>query len=448
MSDVPYLSEGGEFRRATPTLNFEEIPVPMAGVFDSPTVYLCFNTQWASIIAGRLESLTLLSAWHGTAVEKQAGVDGIVEILAQMACEDCSQFITDVETTPSGQLRVKRGGVWVNATGSGTGDTTVINNQETLVQNMYPPPPVNTGLTAEVRACNIASGLEQWLFDKFEDTLVQVEATSDIIAAADGILGIFPPVYLVADQATDVVDEIVEATTNTLRAQYTTTQRDDIRCAIYVNLVATGQLPVENVAAIKGLIVDAISSTPLDIAIQEFLQMIDDAAMAHRAMLYQSVGSAINCAALCGSCTYFNSLQGWAGWSPITVGGNQTPPSIIDGHYEGTYVDPTGTNTVNCRIQYTMTAAFSSIGFNWEGNQTRDYGGGGTPAGARIYKNGAQVAITEVSADLGPKEGFTEYTLGVAAGDVIQVEVWFRVNTQAQDDPDARATITQVQFCP
>lgn len=297
-AEFPFLSDTGAHGK-TPIFNFKSIPVPGAGIFDAPSVNVCLNSAWASIVIGRLAVLTRPDAWIGTEEEKIAAASQMMEFLANMDCEDCSQFITDIETGSDGTLRVKRGGTWQNAAGSGAGDTTVINSQTTLTQQMYPPAPPDTGITAAARACNMASGLENWLFDKFEEVLVAVEATSDVIAAADSIFAVFPPVYLVADQSTDVVDEVVEATTNTLRAQYTTSIRDAITCAIYLLLKPTGTLQLAQVPGLKQAIEDATTTVPLKTAMIEFLELIEDAAFPHRATLYQSVGSAIDCELLC-----------------------------------------------------------------------------------------------------------------------------------------------------
>lgn len=42
------------------------LTIPSAGVFDSPTVQLCVNAQWASILDGLVAQLLTPAIWDGS----------------------------------------------------------------------------------------------------------------------------------------------------------------------------------------------------------------------------------------------------------------------------------------------------------------------------------------------------------------------------------------------
>lgn len=62
-----------------------KMPVPATGVFDSPTVALFVNSEWASFIDGCLSPLLNLEAWDGDETAQNLGVDSIQEILIKLA---------------------------------------------------------------------------------------------------------------------------------------------------------------------------------------------------------------------------------------------------------------------------------------------------------------------------------------------------------------------------
>lgn len=96
--------------------------------------------------------------------------------------------------------------------------------------------------TFETRACAIATGLTTWLFEKGNDSIDQVEAAADVVAASDGIAALFPPAYLIADILTDYINEFVEGAVAAARAFDTVDHREEIQEWLYCQMYATGEM--------------------------------------------------------------------------------------------------------------------------------------------------------------------------------------------------------------
>ena len=94
---------------------YDPAPVPAAGVFDSPTVWVCINTHWASHLDGLLERLLYPDAWSGTELEIDSAIQQVGELLIKLAeIQECN----GVATTPYILIRDER------AAGVGSGDFT------------------------------------------------------------------------------------------------------------------------------------------------------------------------------------------------------------------------------------------------------------------------------------------------------------------------------------
>lgn len=61
------------------------VPVPGAGVFDSPAVPLCINTEWCGHLDGLLGRLLLPDAWIGTEAEIEAAIQEVQKLLVALA---------------------------------------------------------------------------------------------------------------------------------------------------------------------------------------------------------------------------------------------------------------------------------------------------------------------------------------------------------------------------
>jgi len=411
-NDFPIQDERVKF--PAPILNFDKIPAPPQGIFDAPSVYVCLNSGWASIVIERLRVLTRKIAWQGDETEQVRASQEMEKLLAMFGCEDCSEFITDIRVDPiTGQMQTKKGGAWGNANGDG-GDTTVINNQENLLQETYPPAPVDGGLTAEERACNIASGLTGWFFDRAGDALDTVEAIADSIGAADAIFGIFPPLYLIVDVTYDMVNEFLEAGVNLIRASDTQGQRETTICAIYSFLVETGSVDDSNVAGLRDAIHDSLSGNSEFLAWWAYLLAFTDSGLVHRSMLYQSVGGSVNCGLLCGltGCSTF-SASGVENWTIL----------------QGTFVASGCTNAPGVKntppgafeIKFTLPAGVTLSSIRY-----RDSHGAATIDALLGYYNGSTLisTIAAFQGGVGANSCFdTIWNLALTGGDNIKLYV-------------------------
>jgi len=71
-------------------------PRPSAGVFDSPAIPICLNTEWASHLDGLLEQLLCPAYWQGTDEEVEAATQQVGELLTKLG---------QIETCPT-EVRV------------------------------------------------------------------------------------------------------------------------------------------------------------------------------------------------------------------------------------------------------------------------------------------------------------------------------------------------------
>ena len=289
---LPVYSEDGRVLRfVAPILSFEPLIAPSAGIFDAPSVWVCVNTEWWSRLVSRLYVLVREDAWQGDNEEQVRASQEIEKLLAMANCEDCSDFITDIRVDPvSGQIEKKVGGAWIPANGDG-GDTTVLNTVNNVTDNLYPPLPLDETLSARQRACNIATGMTNWILAKFDDSLDAIDAVADTIAAADAVLLLFPPLYLLSDQVSDMVNEVVEATTSAIRALMTVELTEEIICQFQSAIDAEGAVTDANYADLMDSVHDAILAIEptgvLELTLQQMFTDIQQSAFISRANMYQ-----------------------------------------------------------------------------------------------------------------------------------------------------------------
>lgn len=90
-------------------------PRPVAGVFDSPVIPICLNTEWASHLDGLLQRLLCATHWDGTETEVEATIQQVQTLIAKLAdIQECPTvtdpkyigevFMAAVATTPANCL--------------------------------------------------------------------------------------------------------------------------------------------------------------------------------------------------------------------------------------------------------------------------------------------------------------------------------------------------------
>lgn len=72
-------------------------PVPSAGVFDSPGVQICLNTEWVSHLDGLIGALLERTAWVGTETEIDTAIQEVHKLLVKF-CDvgDCQVVMVQV----------------------------------------------------------------------------------------------------------------------------------------------------------------------------------------------------------------------------------------------------------------------------------------------------------------------------------------------------------------
>lgn len=74
-------------------VRFSPMPVPVEGVFDTPTVRICVNSAWVSHVDGVLERLLYTDAWKGSDADIERAVGEIQRLLAALSnIGDCESM--------------------------------------------------------------------------------------------------------------------------------------------------------------------------------------------------------------------------------------------------------------------------------------------------------------------------------------------------------------------
>lgn len=215
----------------------------------------------------------------------------------------------------------------------------------------------------DAAACAIATGVTEWIFEKYQDTIDQIESNLDAVSAFDGIVAIFSvPAYLIADQVMDVINEIGEAGVNAARAFDTVEHREEIAEWVYCNRLK-GMTPPEMTEEIwedwKAWMYDEYNLTGLGAGLfLEYRNMIETIAILDRAAV-ASHGEG-NCAAF--ECEdlwekHFDFQSGSQGW----VAGANT--EFAGGTFGSTVVNP---QYANASYEFPAEGTVVQVSLNYE----------------------------------------------------------------------------------
>jgi len=131
-------------------------------------------------------------------------------------------------------------------------------------------PDLNPDANEDDRRCNAAYYLTEWLFEKYNDVIDEVEAAGDLISAIDALSILFLPAYLIGDQITDAINEIIEAGANTARLYDTVTQREETARQLYCLMTPNGDLTPEGWQAYLDLF-PSVSLHPQETAFHQYV---------------------------------------------------------------------------------------------------------------------------------------------------------------------------------
>lgn len=221
--------------------------------------------------------------------------------------------------------------------------------------------------------CSIAVGVGQWLVDKFNDTLDTIEAASDTISAVDAIMVIFPPAYIFGDGVLDLVNELVEAGVNVIRALLDTDAIELIKHKLYCAIPqGQGVLDSDGWADF----ITAMGSgfeAPLGASMLSYLNNFDEQALIRRATLY----SYENPDAICAEWTDCTTPEPWEHTFAFVY---DAQGWVVRDAGEGVYASGTWqaveiANTKRCVIQYTFPASIHLTGYEATYQYTRGNAG-------------------------------------------------------------------------
>jgi len=356
MGKIPPMTDSGNIYNPQ-VWNFERMPAPVVGIFDEPTTCVIVNQEWASYIIARLMVLSEEISWSGDDTERRFAADQIKEFLTAIASEGNCMFLKDVQIVSNLLQKTFDGETWIDVGAVGISDINIstgaagssaTSSMDGTTLNITIPrgdvgaefavdePVLNPDVGNDTRRCAVAVGLVTWLFEKFQDSIDQVEAAADTVSAMDSILALFPPAYLIADIVLDMANEVFEAGVALARAYDTVDRRENHQEWFYCNLQADGALSQATWDAYFDYLFEEGAENPGVAAYEFYIDMFKfDAARARAAI--ESYGDG-NCVAF--SCGYeweqefiFDSSdqQGWVkfGGRPCTFGANGVEAGVF-----------------------------------------------------------------------------------------------------------------------
>lgn len=237
-----------------------EMPVPSAGIFDTPHVTLRINGEWWSLVLDNLLNMTDEENWVGTDEEKYRATNEIMRFIVSQfqVLEDIRIQGVALQKTFDGETWIDVGAVGVasisvntseagsNASSeynSTTGELTLtIPRGDIGAQAALDEPTLNPDITDNARVCAVATGLVTWLFEKYNDTIDQFEAVADTVSAMDTVIALFPPGYVVADLVLDALNELAEFGSSLSRTYDTVERREEHQEWFFCHLQTDGAL--------------------------------------------------------------------------------------------------------------------------------------------------------------------------------------------------------------
>lgn len=181
----------------------------------------------------QLNAMTDPDFWQGSEVDRQTAATlwaGVIETAVQnFEAGDCTLPLEFRVVGGQVEYRADPGAGW-----TAIGEACPCPSP--ITQPAYNP----DNNTAELLSCAIATGMVTWLFNKYGDTIDEIVATGNQIAAYDSILLIFPPAYLIADIILDSINEIISVGASVALAADTTELREAITEYLYCEMLVNG----------------------------------------------------------------------------------------------------------------------------------------------------------------------------------------------------------------
>lgn len=374
-------------------------------------VALVINEFWWSVLFGFAKNALNRNLWNVTDEEWINEVEPAVLSMLALDTIMCDGLICDIRFE-DGVIEVLKGGEWtpidgtetivtgVGITGGGSieveqgGEFSELAADCETCPDRGTPPMQKSG---EARSCAIAKSLTEWWFEKYLDSLDAAEAFSDIMSAMDAVTAVFPPLYVVADQTSDAINEWVEAGYALANAADTVEAREDFERALYCHLVDnSNEFTNEIWQAFRD---DYIPTMNPLLQVYDFFQVEAIVDRAHRA----SYGEDTECGGLdCSGCVLYVSFEN----APETG-----VYEIMEGTYNtGLHVSDVGVAGADdylarVRVRFYPDAPVGEITYNMLAVR-----GSGSPAARNLFQivRGRVGGVTSTLFSVEPETGTTE----------------------------------------
>lgn len=328
---------------------FRPLPVPTAAPDDAPLRCFTLNEEWLSYLLGMLERLRWADAWQGTPQEVDQATRRVQDLLYILQVGNCSDMSTIYDIRITGcaiEVQRSEGGEWE-----------LLGDLSTCGAEGPPGPPGPAGPQGEqgppgedgdpgtashtgafetitewddVKACNIAEGLADWLREYFVNSLLILKQAAQATAAVgswiDLLVSGVPIIGGVIDAITDFADIGATIAQELLDYANTSDWRDWIKCDLYCRLLkVNGDLTEEKMSEIIEAHHDAAAALPpqgplLTVIGQPYslyLYAVRREEIYRRANFYQTT-TAFSCEDCpdCGWSVFFDFTLSDCGWSP------------------------------------------------------------------------------------------------------------------------------------
>jgi hypothetical protein len=269
--------------------------VPAGELRPSDAVCVSLERWFVATLLGFCSEIQKDVFWSGTDEEIALAVEDTknqTNILAEAVnCTGLEMITVEIDPESTNCFRILSGitpiSDWICAPAGATGATGTggADGICDTCGELFQPPAPNPDYGDSVRRCVTAWRLAEWLFEKFNDTLDYIEALADTVSAADAVIALFPPAYVLLDQIMDAINEVVEADINIIRAWDTVEQREIQAEKIFCALEENGVLE----ASSWENYVDSLEPNPLvelgEATFRMYLEFLETAAIIQRAAI-------------------------------------------------------------------------------------------------------------------------------------------------------------------
>jgi hypothetical protein len=303
--------------------------VPAPHIEDEPTVAVCINQEWASVLMGQIWGLRYPEAWAGTLEENRRARNEIKNLITMLSgTEGCDDMGCCVEVAIINRVNVTTGIIERSRDGGATWYPAPNPLQEIIIQ---PVPPVTSGVADNKcdAATNVRQKIEQWVeqvsndFDTAESLTAFASAVIEAIVVAVLAILLLPALgpfeALIIPMIGGALAAVWGAGKAAFDAYWTNEQLDTVLCAAYCNIGEDGAFTDAQFTAFWNECNSNLPANPAKMLFMGFLSSIGTPGINTMA------ASGLSANADCGNCPCGEC--GWDAWElypdegALTIGG-------------------------------------------------------------------------------------------------------------------------------